>query len=131
MPLQSMTGFAREEGHHEHVGWVWELRSVNGKGLDIRLRLPSGFETIEISARKLISSRFKRGSIQGNLQITKTGAGAVPAVNKNALDAVLSAAESLRSKMGVNSLLLLNCWLSRAFLNWKNQPRMKAHGKLN
>lgn len=40
MPLQSMTGFARADGHHEGYRWHWELRSVNGKGLDLRMRLP-------------------------------------------------------------------------------------------
>ena len=47
MPLSSMTGFARADGAGEGYRWTWELRSVNGKGLDIRLRLPPGFEHLE------------------------------------------------------------------------------------
>jgi len=45
MTLQSMTGFARTQGQFEEIAWVWELRSVNGKGLDLRLRIPSKNQT--------------------------------------------------------------------------------------
>ncbi len=100
MPLNSMTGFAREDGQHEQTGWVWELRSVNGKGLDIRMRVPSGFEAIEVTSRVLISKTFKRGNIQINLQVTQSGATIVPSVNRKALDAVLDAAETLRERVG-------------------------------
>ena len=47
MPLSSMTGYARASASHEGLHWQWEARSVNGKGLDIRCRLPPGFETLE------------------------------------------------------------------------------------
>ena len=47
MAIQSMTGFARHEGEASGLRFVWELRSVNGKNLDVRLRLPQGFEALE------------------------------------------------------------------------------------
>ena len=53
MALQSMTGFARREGTTGRWRWAWELRSVNGKGLDLRLRLPPGFERLETEIRRL------------------------------------------------------------------------------
>ena len=46
-----MTGFARTEGHNEYCSWTWELRSVNSKGLDVRCRVPNGFEKLELTAR--------------------------------------------------------------------------------
>ena len=100
MSLQSMTGFAREEGYLEQIQWVWELRSVNGKGLDVRLRLPPGFEAIEVAARSVISGTFKRGYIQASLQIVQSGGTAVPTINRKTLDAILEAAESLRKRVG-------------------------------
>ena len=53
MTLKSMTGFARADGVHGETSWHWEARSVNGRNLDLRLRLPSGFEALEIKARDL------------------------------------------------------------------------------
>ena len=45
MTLSSMTGFARADGRHAHYAWQWEIKSVNGKGLDVRCRLPNGMDT--------------------------------------------------------------------------------------
>jgi uncharacterized protein YicC (UPF0701 family) len=50
-----MTGFARTDGSGEGHRWTWEVRSVNGKGLDVRLRLPPGFEFVEFPARERIA----------------------------------------------------------------------------
>jgi len=65
VPLQSMTGFARAEGTAQdgRLSWVWEARSVNGKGLDVRLRLPSGTEGLESQARKAAASKLSRGNV--------------------------------------------------------------------
>ena len=51
-PLASMTGFARSAGTVGGLSWAWELRSVNGRGLDVRLRLPSGFDALEPGLRE-------------------------------------------------------------------------------
>lgn len=67
MPLVSMTGFAEGHGGRDSARWRWEARSVNGRGLELRLRLPPGFESIEPGARALATGRFKRGNIQASL----------------------------------------------------------------
>jgi len=67
MPLVSMTGFAESQGGRETARWRWEARSVNGRGLEMRVRLPLGFEAIEPAARVLAADRFKRGNIQATL----------------------------------------------------------------
>ncbi len=96
MPLQSMTGFARREGTSGRYRWAWELRSVNGKGLDLRLRLPTGTEHLETEVRKLAAGCFSRGNMQVNLTVSASEAGVETVVNQSALAAVLSLREQLR-----------------------------------
>jgi uncharacterized protein (TIGR00255 family) len=96
MPLQSMTGFARREGTSGRYRWAWELRSVNGKGLDLRLRLPAGTEHLETELRKLAAESFSRGNMQVNLTVSTSEAGVETIVNQAALAAVLSLREQLR-----------------------------------
>ncbi|ENR12232.1 hypothetical protein C068_00353 [Brucella sp. UK38/05] len=66
MALQSMTGFARHAAQHGMADGeariVWEVRSVNGKGLDLRLRLPQGLESVEHPVRSLLARHFSRGN---------------------------------------------------------------------
>ncbi|MFT2211619.1 YicC/YloC family endoribonuclease [Rhizobium giardinii] len=96
MPLQSMTGFARREGTSGRYRWAWELRSVNGKGLDLRLRLPTGTEHLEVDVRKLVAECFSRGNMQVNLTLNTSEAGVETVVNQGALAAVLALREQLR-----------------------------------
>jgi uncharacterized protein (TIGR00255 family) len=69
MPISSMTGFAEGRGAHGALRWRWEVRSVNGRNLDVRLRMPAGYEGLEGGARTLATSRFTRGSIQAALSV--------------------------------------------------------------
>ena len=69
MALVSMTGFAEAQGAREGARWRWEAKSVNGRGLDLRLRTPPGFDGIEPAARMLATERFKRGSLQISLTL--------------------------------------------------------------
>jgi len=69
MTVISMTGFAESSGAHGTVRWRWEAKSVNGRGLDLRLRTPPGFDGIEPAARVLAGERFKRGSLQATLRV--------------------------------------------------------------
>ncbi|ALN73648.1 YicC/YloC family endoribonuclease [Aureimonas sp. AU20] len=71
MPVSSMTGFARFEGQADDAAFVWELRSVNGKGLETRLRLPQGFESLEAEARKRLGARLSRGNLQVSLTLDR------------------------------------------------------------
>jgi uncharacterized protein (TIGR00255 family) len=67
MALVSMTGFAESQGGRQGAHWRWEVKSVNGRGLEVRLRVPAGFDGIEPAARLLASGRFKRGNLQASL----------------------------------------------------------------
>ena len=100
MPLNSMTGFARVEGAHGAVRWHWELRSVNGKGLDARLRLPSGMDGIEARLRTELARHLKRGNCQINLVLDRAGEAAPLRVNRAALQVVLEAIRDLGNGSG-------------------------------
>ena len=71
MTLKSMTGFARADGVHGDISWYWEARSVNGRSLDLRLRLPAGFERLEIGARGLAQEKLARGNCTINLGLKR------------------------------------------------------------
>jgi uncharacterized protein (TIGR00255 family) len=71
MTLKSMTGFARADGVHGDVRWYWEARSVNGRTLELRLRLPAGFEGLELGARSLCQEKLARGNCTINLGIKR------------------------------------------------------------
>lgn len=90
MPVNSMTGFARVEGATEGADFVWELRSVNGKTLEVRLRLPPGFEAIEAEARRIVAGRLGRGNLQVSLSVRRSADEALPfVIHREMLDAVL------------------------------------------
>ncbi|MGO8739360.1 YicC/YloC family endoribonuclease [Rhodoblastus sp.] len=71
MTISSMTGFAREAGFSAPYRWSWEIKTVNSKGLDLRLRLPPGFDALEKPARATISHALSRGACYANLAVTR------------------------------------------------------------
>jgi uncharacterized protein (TIGR00255 family) len=78
-PLASMTGFSRTQGQLGATAWIWELRSVNGKGLDIKLRLPGGLDALEIPLREQTAKRLRRGNVSGTLTIKREAAAGLTA----------------------------------------------------
>jgi len=68
-PLTSMTGFASCSDSENGFGWVWELRSVNGRGLDLRFRLPAGLDILEAELRGAAGGRLARGTVTANLRV--------------------------------------------------------------
>jgi uncharacterized protein (TIGR00255 family) len=99
MALSSMTGFARSHGVCGSYAWAWEIKSVNGKGLDLRLRLPSGWDAVEAAARTRAAEVLSRGSIQAGLTIDRTGAAPAVQVNTAVLEAILAAARQLSRRV--------------------------------
>ena len=82
--LASMTGFARAEGDDLGISWVWEMKSVNSKSLDLRLRLAPGFDSLEPQLRAMLAQRFRRGNFSASLAVTRTTP-AVVRVNRETL----------------------------------------------
>lgn len=100
MALQSMTGFARAAGEHEGTTIAWELRSVNGKGLEVRLRLPAGHDRLEPSVRQQVQRRFTRGNMQASLSLSTGGRLVQPVVNDAFLRDLAGLARRLEDKYG-------------------------------
>jgi uncharacterized protein (TIGR00255 family) len=96
MALSSMTGFARGHGVVGSYGWGWELKSVNAKGLDLRLRLPPGWDAIEVPARAHATEKLARGTVYANLTVERKGAVATVKVNEPVLAAVLAKLKGLQ-----------------------------------
>ena len=90
MALSSMTGFARCNGTSGAYAWAWELRSVNGKNLDLRLRLPPGWDAVEAPVRARAAEALSRGTIYGTLSARREGVAPLVRVNEPVLAAVLS-----------------------------------------
>jgi uncharacterized protein (TIGR00255 family) len=85
MPVESMTGFARQTANAGRLAIVWELKSVNGKALDLRFRFPSGWERLEPAARQVFQAAFSRGNIQAGLALEAGDAGENLVINEAAL----------------------------------------------
>ena len=97
MSIKSMTGFARAEGALAGVAWHWEVRSVNGRGLDVRLRLPPGYEQLEPKVREAIGGHVARGSVTVALASERGDAGTEIRINERALAQVMVAAARIRT----------------------------------
>lgn len=95
MALSGMTGFAREQGAGAGWTWLWEAKSVNGRGLDVRLRTPVGFEELETAAKAEAAKFFSRGSIMLNLRMRRDATTAKPQIDLAYATALVNAAKPL------------------------------------
>ena len=94
-----MTGFARQEGGDGTLAWVWEIKSVNGRSLDVRCRVPSGYEALEIAARTAVQEHCARGNLQLSLIVNR---GRVPLrlqVNRELLDQLVEVVRELEGQI--------------------------------
>ena len=99
MALSSMTGFARSHGVSGPYGWGWELKSVNAKGLEFRLRLPAGWDAVETPVRSKAAELLSRGTVQGTLTVTREGVAPVVRVNEAVLSAVIETMRDLAERI--------------------------------
>jgi uncharacterized protein (TIGR00255 family) len=106
MSLKSMTGFARVSGVTTPYRWAWEVKAVNSKGLDLRLRVPQGFDAIETEARSRISHRLARGTCYATLTAQRDAAAAEIRINEPALAAVVAAVQRLPTAGGIGPLTM-------------------------
>jgi uncharacterized protein (TIGR00255 family) len=94
-----MTGFARGQGVVGSYVWSWEIKSVNAKGLDIRLRLPPGWDAVEVPARTRANEKLSRGTVYANLTVERKGVAPTVKVNEPVLNAVLATLKALENKV--------------------------------
>src|SRR5690242_9428965 len=99
MALSSMTGFARSHGVSGPYAWAWELKTVNAKGLEVRLRVPSGWDVAENAARARAAGLLARGTVQGTLSVLREGVPPVVRVNEDVLSAVIQTMRDLAERI--------------------------------
>jgi uncharacterized protein (TIGR00255 family) len=95
MALSSMTGFARGHGVTGSYAWAWEIKSVNAKGLDLRMRLPPGWDAVEVPARSRASGKLSRGTVYANLTVERKGVAPTVKINEPVLGAILATLKRL------------------------------------
>src|SRR5471032_842831 len=101
MTFASMTGFAESTGSHDGLRWRWEAKSVNGRGLDLRLRTPPGYDGLEAPARRLAGERFRRGSFQVSLTVETQEAARGLTVDAAALASAVKLARQIATDTGM------------------------------
>lgn len=99
MALSSMTGFARSHGASGTYVFEWELKSVNAKGFDMRLRLPPGWDELEAVARKRAADVLSRGTVYANLSVKRANAAPTIQVNEEVLAAIVKIAGTLAGQI--------------------------------
>jgi uncharacterized protein (TIGR00255 family) len=108
--LASMTGFARAQGEVAGIAWAWELRSVNGRGLDVKLRLPGGLDAVEPALRETAGKALKRGNVSGTLTIKReavTGMTADPVALERIKELAIALADEIPGALPPRAELLL------------------------
>lgn len=106
MPLKSMTGFARLDGSAAGNRFAWELRAVNGRGLDLRLRLPPGFDAVEAAVRRGASEALSRGNVSINLTVTRETSTQTFRIDENLLSALIDVARRHSGTPGIRDASL-------------------------
>ena len=104
--LNSMTGFASARGNADGYSWVWDLRSVNGKGLDLRLRVPDWIEGLETALRAELAKAIGRGNVSLSLRVTSEERAGRLQINPDQLDDVLAAIAEVESRAMARGLAL-------------------------
>ena len=96
--LASMTGFARREGGDAKVTWSWEIKSVNSRSLDLRCRIPAGYERLEAAAREIAPKHCARGNVTVALTVGRAEAGPNLRVNRDLLDQLVRLAQEVETQ---------------------------------
>lgn len=104
--LTSMTAFSSRQGTAGAHQWIWDMRGVNARGLDLRLRLPEGLPGLEAAVRSAIASRILRGSVTLNLRLSRNDPAAGLALDTAHLDRVLSALTEITDRARAAGLIL-------------------------
>ncbi len=98
MALSSMTGFARSHGASGPYTFEWELKSVNAKGFDLRLRLPPGWDELEAFAKKRAGEVLSRGTVYANLNVKRANAVSTVRINEDVLSSIVKVAGELAGR---------------------------------
>ena len=98
--MKSMTGFARSSGSSGSSDWIWEVKSLNARGLEVRLRLPQGYDQLEYNLRREVNAKISRGTVTANLQVKHANTMTEVKVNQDILQQISLIVEELEQKPG-------------------------------
>lgn len=121
-PLASMTGFGRATAHAEGCTILCEIKSVNGRGLDIRSRLSPGFDALEADLRRVIAEKLSRGSVSVFLTVQRDSANTEIVVNTQALDSILAVIETLGDRVDAKKPSLDGILALKGVLDTREAP---------
>ncbi len=127
MPLASMTGFAREAGITGPYQWAWEIKTVNGRGLEVRVRTPPGFDAVGEEARGLILKALTRGQGQLTLSLARQATTPRVRVNREVLQSLLAAIGSLDLPAGVQPATLDGLLAVRGVVEVEDEAVDQSH----
>jgi len=127
--VSSMTGFARVEGAESGFSWAWEIKSVNARSLDIRVRLPAGMDSIESELRSLVPKRLMRGNIFANLTLNKTSNSHDISINTDVLGNLIEIAKQFSKTHNVPLLGLDGLLSIRGVIEVKEEEETKQQKK--
>lgn len=136
MAIHSMTGFARASGAHANYSWTWEVRSVNGKGLDVRCRIPSGFDALDLSTRNAVTRKFKRGNVSLSLNISHSQEHAGYKVNHELLKQLVEVMKTVEADVpgvtapSVDGLMGLRGVIEAVEEEESDEEREAAHARI-
>lgn len=123
MPLRSMTGFARSPDQEQgDLSWVWEIKSVNGKNLDVRSRFPAGFDGWEQKLRQLASQKLGRGNVQVALTVNRTRGATQIEINEDVVNQVVSVLNKLSQSVDAQRPTLDGILSIRGVMDVVEQP---------
>ena len=118
MTIKSMTGFARADGSYGQTSWQWEVKTVNGRALDIRLRLPPGYELQEKPVRDMVAQRLARGNVFINLQVQRPAGASEARVNEAVLAQMLTAIDRINENVTVAAPSAVEILTMKGVLEW-------------
>lgn len=101
--IASMTGYARAQGSDDRRHWVWEARSVNGRNLEVRCRVPQGFDRLENPARGATAVQFKRGNVSLSLIVTSARQTKPLRINRDLLGELATLVDEVRKTTGASA----------------------------
>jgi uncharacterized protein (TIGR00255 family) len=126
MTINSMTGFAREAGVTGAYQWAWEIKTVNGRGLDVRLRTPPGYDGVGEEARQQVVKALARGMCQLNLTITRAATMPRAKVNQEALTALVDALTGLNLPDGIRPASVDGLLAVRGVVEFEEEAETEA-----
>ena len=128
--ISSMTGFARASGAGGGgaAAWSWEVRSVNGRALDVRCRLPQGLERLDPAVRSRVAARLRRGNVTVGLRLGQAPDAAAMRVNRGWLDELIALAADYRGREGLAPPRLDGLLALRGVIEPADRPEDDADG---